>query len=94
MTLLSMNALAAAIRFVPLELEVGGKFSAELAQACEQGLPVGFFRDAQYACVCDDDFDVVAFLQLQCVYYDGGEADRQAIAPFGYLHGFFLGYTF
>ena len=59
-----MKTLAAAIGFVAFELEVGGEFSAELTQAGEKGFAVGSFRGAQYACVGDGDFNVVAFLQL------------------------------
>ena len=86
---MSTKTLATAIRFVAFELEVGGEFAAELAETGEEGFAVRCFRDAQYACVGDGDFYVVAFLQLQRVDDDGGEADGQAIAPFGYLHGCF-----
>jgi hypothetical protein len=75
------------IRLVPVEFEVGGQAPAEGAQAFQQLLPAGLARDRERSGVGDVDFDLVAFLQLKRLDHGGRQANGEAVAPFGDLHG-------
>jgi len=75
------------IGFVAVELEVRRQASSEFAQACEQVLAAGLSGDGELPWAGQVDFDLIAFLQVQGLNDGGGEADGEAIAPFGDLHG-------
>ena len=50
------------IRLVPVELEVGGEATAEVAKAFQQLVAPGLARHAEPSPVSDVDFDLIAFL--------------------------------
>ena len=81
------------IRLIPVELEARGQTPAERAEALQQLLPARLARDRELAGVGDVDFDLVAFLQFECLDDDGGQPDGEAVAPFGDLHVQPDGYT-
>jgi hypothetical protein len=54
---------------------------------CQGNYRPGLARDAELSLVGKMDFDLVALFQLERVDDRGGEANRQAVAPFRDLHG-------
>jgi hypothetical protein len=74
------------IRFVPVELEVGGEATAEGAKALQQFVASGLARYAELSSVRDVDFDLVAFPESERFDHDGRKANRKAVPPFCDLH--------
>src|SRR5579875_3689541 len=71
------------IRLVSIELEIGGHPSAEFLQDRQSLTPPLLLRhDFERSVRCRPKLDIVAFLEVQRTGDVGGDADRQAVAPF------------
>src|SRR5271168_3436005 len=85
-TLVSKKILAPGIGFFAVKNKSGRERPAEFAKTGEGQLfaivPANF-KDAVFG---NADFDLIAFLESEGFHDGGGQTNRQAIAPFGYLH--------
>jgi hypothetical protein len=68
------------------ETETRRQWPAEFAKTSESLLAAPIPADLEFAFPGDLDFDVVALFQVEGFDDSGGQANRQALAPFGYLH--------
>jgi hypothetical protein len=74
------------IRLIPVELEIGGKATAEGTKPLQQLLAARFARDAELPGAGDMDFNLIAFFEFESLDHNGGKTDGETVAPFGDLH--------
>jgi hypothetical protein len=70
------------ICFEPVEREAWRKRPAELSQARECSFASAVAVDFELATAGDADFDLVAFLEVEGLDNNGGQADGQTVSPF------------
>jgi hypothetical protein len=78
------------IRLVPVELEIGRETATESAQAFQQFAAPRLARYTEPPAIRDVDFDLVAFLELECFDDSSGQTDRETVSPLGNSHGLVL----
>src|SRR5688572_519988 len=88
--LVSKKTSAALIDLEPVELEVLGQPPAKPAQPGKQLLRARSFFHFERTHAHSVQGHVVAFAKTQSFDDGGGQPDRQAVTPLGYLHGSFL----
>src|SRR6266849_2240054 len=93
-TLVSKKVLAAGIGLFAIKNKSGRERTAEFAQASE-GLGLALVAAyLEHPLTSDANLDLVAFFEFERVNHSRGQTHRQAIAPFGYLHGPSMIYIF
>ena len=81
-----MKESASLIRFEAVESETLGQPTAILAQARKQLTGARRFAHCEGATARDLDLDVITLLQAERLDNRGGQSNRKAITPPGYLH--------
>jgi hypothetical protein len=87
-TLVSKKLSASLIGIEPIEFEILGQCTTEFSQACQQLSCAGGLGHIERPFACHLNFDLVAFLQSQRVYYRRRKSDCETVAPFCDLHAF------
>src|ERR1700728_2693374 len=83
----SRNALSL-IRKIPVKGKPSGQRPPQLPQPRKRDFFLSVSAYLELSGAGDANLDLIAVLQVQCVYDTRGQPDSKTISPFRYLHDF------